>query len=101
MEQKEQTERIRHFETLLDQADQANGILARALEAFEKAEVLCAELDEYLTGEDWKQDYEDDEAGRLPAELKRGVLSEDGIFCVLEERRQLMAQMLELVARSL
>ena len=37
MEQKEQTERIRHFETLLDQADQANGILARALEAFEKA----------------------------------------------------------------
>ncbi len=96
-----QTERIEKFEILLDRADKANEILARALEAFEKAAPLCAELDEYLSGEDWKQDFEDDEAGRLPAELKRGVLSEDGIFNVLEERRQLMAEMLELVARSL
>ena len=101
MENKEQLERIQRFETLLDRADKTNEILARALEAFEKAEPLCAELDEYLSGEDWKQDFEDDEAGRLPAELKRGVLSEDGIFNVLEERRQLMAEMLELVARSL
>lgn len=101
MENKEQLQRIQRFETLLDRADKANEILARALEAFEKAAPLCAELDEYLSGEDWKQDFEDDEAGRLPAELKRGVLSEDGIFNVLEERRQLMAEMLELVARSL
>ncbi len=101
MENKEQLERIQHYETLLDRVDQTNGVLARALEAFEKAEPLCAELDEYLTGEEWRQDFEDDEAGRLPAGLKRGVLSEDGIFCALEERRQLMAEMLELVARSL
>ena len=101
MEHKEQIERIQHYEALLDRVDRANGVLARALEAFEKTEPLCAELDEYLAGADWKRDYEDDEAGRLPAELKRGVLSEDGIFNVLEERRQLMAEMLELVARSL
>ena len=101
MENKEQIERIQHYEALLDRVEQAHGVLARALEAFEKTEPLCAELDEYLAGADWKRDYEDDEAGRLPAELKRGVLSEDGIFNVLEERRQLMAEMLELVARSL
>ena len=31
------------------------------------------------------QDYADDEAGRLPIGLKRGVLSEDGIWNLLED----------------
>ena len=30
--------------------------------------------------EEWKKDFEDDEKGLLPKELKRGVLSEDGIY---------------------
>ena len=96
-----QIERIKHYEALLERVDQANGVLARALELFEKTEPLCAELDAYLAGETWKQDYEDDEAGRLPVDLKRGVLSEDGIFYALEEHRQLLTEMLELVARAL
>ena len=96
-----QIERIQRYETMLDRVDRANGVLARALEAFEKTEPLCAELDEYLASEEWKQDFEDDEAGRLPATLKRGVLSEDGIFYALEEHRQLLAELLRTVARSL
>lgn len=96
-----QIKRIQHYEALLDRVEQAHSVLARALEAFEKTGPLCAELDEYLSGEDWIKDYEDDEAGRLPADLKRGVLSEDGVFCTLEEHRQLLAEMLELVARAL
>lgn len=101
MEHKDQIERIQHYEALLDRVDRANGVLARALEAFEKTEALCAELDEYLASDAWKQDYDDDEAGRLPAELKRGVLSEDGIFYALEEHRQLLGEMLQIVAKSL
>ena len=62
MEHKEQIERIQHYEALLDRVDRANGVLARALEAFEKTEALCAELDEYLASDAWKQDYDDDEA---------------------------------------
>lgn len=37
----------------------------------------------YYTSDEWKQDYADDEAGLLPKELKRGVLSEDGIWNLL------------------
>ena len=96
-----QIERIQRYEAMLDRVDQANGLLARALEAFAKTEPLCAELDEYLSGEDWKRDYADDEAGLLPRDLKRGVLAEDGIFYALEEHRQLLAELLHTVARSL
>ena len=47
-------------------------------------------LAEYYTSDEWKQDFADDEAGLLPKDLKRGVLSEDGIWNVLssEENEQ-------------
>ena len=47
-------------------------------------------LSEYYGSDEWKQDFADDEAGRLPKDLKRGVLSEDGIWNVLssEENEQ-------------
>ena len=32
-------------------------------------------LDEYYTSGEWQEDYEADEGGLLPADLKRGVLS--------------------------
>ena len=41
------------------------------------------------SGDDWKRDFADDEAGRLPNDLKRGVLSEDGIYDLLEEYGEL------------
>lgn len=33
----------------------------------------------------WRADFEADEEGELPADLPRGVLSEDGIYNVLTE----------------
>lgn len=42
-------------------------------------------LETYYTSKLWREDYEADEAGLLPADLKRGVLSEDGIYNLLEE----------------
>lgn len=61
---------------------------AEALAAFrEKADALEA----YYTGPEWKRDFADDEAGLLPEGLKRGVLSEDGVWNALEEYRALLA----------
>ena len=39
-----------------------------------------AELSKYYGSELWKLDFAADEAGNLPPDLKRGVLSEDGIW---------------------
>ena len=33
----------------------------------------------------WIKDFENDERGELPLDLKRGVLSEDGLYNLLSE----------------
>ena len=43
------------------------------------------ELIRYYEGGQWLRDYELDEQGLLPPDLKRGVLSQDGIYNLLEQ----------------
>ena len=43
------------------------------------------ELREYYENGQWLLDYEADERGELPANLKRGVLSQDGLWDLLNE----------------
>ena len=64
-------ERITHMEALFD----------RALET----RIISAELRDYYSGGQWLRDYEADERGELPADLKRGVLSQDGLWNLMEE----------------
>ncbi|MBP5744200.1 MAG: DUF4298 domain-containing protein [Oscillospiraceae bacterium] len=49
---------------------------------------MVKELESYYGSTEWKQDFTADEEGRLPKDLKRGVLSEDGIYNVLELYRE-------------
>ena len=42
-------------------------------------------LKEYYENGLWLQDYEADERGELPADLKRGVLSQDALYNILSE----------------
>ena len=42
-------------------------------------------LKEYMESGLWLSDYEADERGELPPELKRGVLSQDGLYDLLGE----------------
>ena len=48
-----------------------------------------AELSKYYGSELWKLDFAPDEAGNLPPDLKRGVLSEDGIWNLLSDYRNI------------
>jgi hypothetical protein len=82
MEHREQIKRIAYFEGILRELQQlVSEPNSEALAAFrEKAEELAA----YYESEDWRQDFADDEAGLLPRDLPRGVLSEDGIWNALE-----------------
>ena len=47
-----------------------------------------AELSKYYGSELWKLDFAADEVGKLPPDLKRGVLSEDGIWNLLSDYRE-------------
>ena len=42
-------------------------------------------LADYYENGQWLADYERDERGELPLELKRGVLSQDALYDLLEE----------------
>ena len=86
---KEQIARIRKMERRLDRVQAAMKRLQAALDKWEAVQDDIAALDEYYGSDEWRQDFEDDEAGRLPADLKRGVLSEDGIWNLLTECKEL------------
>ena len=73
----------------MERAAKAVMELSAALENYEAIQEDIAALEQYYGSEVWKQDYADDEAELLPADLKRGVLSEDGIWNLLEDAREL------------
>ncbi len=78
----ERIKRIEHYEAVLDRAEAA----MREGRSRKDPELdrWIEELKYYYEGTDWKADFAADERGELPADLKRGVLSEDGIYNVLE-----------------
>lgn len=90
---KQQLARIRLMERRLNRATAAVKRLEAAFDKWEDAQEAIAALEEYYGSDLWKQDLADDEAGRLPADLKRGVLSEDGIWNLLTDARDLTARL--------
>lgn len=87
-----QTERISHMEKCLDDSRVAIDRLSRALEEYRNVQGKIRELEGYYSGE-WRNDFEDDEAGKLPPELKRGVLSEDAVYDLLSDDREILDDM--------
>lgn len=82
------------FEHLPDWADASRLNRIAAMEAaFDRAsagnpaETDLQALSAYMDGGDWQRDYEADEAGLLPPGMKRGVLSQDGLYSLLREAR--------------
>ena len=85
----EQIERIRCMEQLFDFVSESIMELPTTLDKYDKIQEAIATLSDYYSSNEWKQDYADDEAGLLPKDLKRGVLSEDGIWNLLSDWREL------------
>ena len=55
------------------------------IERIKKMEEYYDALKEYMDSGLWLSDYEADERGELPPELKRGVLSQDGLCELLQD----------------
>lgn len=69
-------ERVEKYERLFDEA-----VTSRDAERLRL-------LDAYYTSGEWREDYEADERGEFPPDLKRGVLSQDALFDLLAGARQ-------------
>jgi len=92
----EQIERVLAMEDRLNRVSQAVIRLSAALEDYADVQDAIRALSDYYGSDDWKQDLADDEQGLLPRELRRGVLSEDGIWNLLSDCRDLSLRMKEL-----
>ena len=82
--------RISEMEEILDLAVSRLDELDRLMEEYEAFQPELKKLETYYTGPQWKADLAMDEAGVLPDNLKRGVLSEDGIYNVLERNLEML-----------
>ena len=87
-----QIRRIMHFETILHELQKLLSDPAVTFAALDACRAKADELAAYYAGEEWKRDFADDEAGLLPKDLRRGVLSEDGISNVLDDYRDRLTE---------
>ena len=81
---------ISQMEEILDTAIQKMDALEQSIADFKEYQAKIQKLEAYYTSPEWKADLALDEAGKLPKDLKRGVLSEDGIYNVLERNKELL-----------
>ncbi len=82
-------ERITKMEFYFDTIQKALEIHPDLLNKKAPAGIMLQELTEYYENGQWMADFEADEAGLLPGDLKRGVLSEDGVYNLLFEIEQI------------
>ena len=97
----EQLERITKMEKYLDEAREILRTYSESLRKYREIQPKLRELAEYYYGEDWRKDFADDSEGRLPNDLKRGVLSEDALYNLLNENTELQSETLEVIAELL
>ena len=91
-----QRERIEEMEKHFERASEVVARLSSSLEKFAQVQERVKALEAYYGSEEWKKDFLDDEKGLLPTDLKRGVLSEDGVWNLFEEISAIKERMQDL-----
>ena len=89
--------RIKKMEGAFDESLEAVSGLMEALSRDDGALEKLKEISDYYGSDEWLEDLEADENGLLPSDLKRGVLSEDGIYNMLEDNDELKIRMLRIL----
>ena len=79
-----QIERIRLMEEKADKVRSALGELESAARKYRELQSDVKDLERYYETI-WREDFEDEEKGKLPPDLKRGILSEDMLYNLLTD----------------
>lgn len=77
------------MEGILNRATQKMDALEKKITEYEEFQAEIQKLEAYYMSQHWKDDFAMDEKGELPDKLKRGILSEDGIYNLLERNKEL------------
>lgn len=95
--EKEMIDRIKEMENHFDNVTKLVNTLDEALSVYEGAKGESLILEEYISSGQWKEDYEADEKGLLPKDIKRGVLSQDGLYDLLENLGEMKNRIEEII----
>ena len=95
----EQVDRIKYMEQILNEGTAAVTALEESLTVYRALQNRLQELFDYYHSPHWLQDLEDDRAGLLPAELKRGILSEDAVWDLETSDRALIPMLQDFLAK--
>lgn len=98
MIKKNRLERISQMEDRFDEVTRVMAALDEAVSEYADFKSEIKALQDYLESGQWKEDFEADEAGKIPAHVKRGVLSEDGLYDLLEESDRILERAREILA---
>ena len=93
----DQIDNIKKMEVIFDKARKNIDDLTENLQQYHNLQGEIEELVSYYQSEQWMKDYTDDEEGKLPSDLKRGVLSQDGVYDLLNDEKEMIAELLETV----
>lgn len=90
-------QRIAAMEAAFERTSEAVKALEQALDQYETVKIDIDRLTDYLDSGAWREDFEADEAGLIPKGIKRGVLSEDGLYNLLGDIVEVNEKMQELL----
>lgn len=90
-------QRIAAMEAAFERTTEAVKALEHALDQYETVKIDIDRLTDYLDSGAWREDFEADEAGLVPKEINRGVLSEDGLYNLLGDIVEVNEKMQELL----
>ena len=92
-------ERIQDMERRMDRVRTVLSSRAPSSAALLAVQADVRRLEGYYASPLWLEDYEADETGLLPAWLRRGVLSEDALYDLLEEYREALVSIEKITGR--
>jgi len=87
--------RIIQMEEIYERIQQKANALEQAISEYEELQSEINILEAYYTSQDWKDDFVMEEKGEIPQGIQRGILSEDGIYNLLEQNKELMKRLEE------
>lgn len=97
----EETERrVAQMERAFEELESLVQVMEQYVDRSAAVAPQVAALAEYMESGQWQADYEADEQGLISAKLRRGVLSQDGLWNLLERFDAMKAAILETLEQN-
>lgn len=90
-------ERVKRMEEASNRVEDMLSRLNQGLDDYTKVQHEIEMLEKYLDSKQWMADFEADEAGKLPEDMPRGVLSEDGLYDLLSRVEDVKERFVDIV----